>query len=95
MRSRTVRDVVYNNGESIVEFNEFCYQGAILHSNCSAKPAIDKQISQDKKAMFSITKHQEKLGLPLDIQLDSLQTNYAFIDLELWVLGFSKIETCI
>ena len=89
-RSRTNKDFVYN-GKSIEIVNEFCYLGTILRANGSVKPAIDKQITQGEKAMFSLIKKSRKLGLPLDIQLDlfhKLITPILTYNCEFW--GFSE-----
>ena len=66
---RNFRDFVFN-GEVLEVVDEFTYLGVVFNYKNNFKKAQNKQVSQAKKAMYSLMIKSKKLRLPIDIQLD-------------------------
>ena len=96
-RSKTNRRFTYND-KDIEIVPEFCYLGTILSFNGAVKAAVDKQVSQGEKAMFSLIKKARKLGLPIDLQLDlfhKLITPILTYNCEVWGFNEKEVEKMI
>ena len=79
-------------GDELDVVDDFIYLGVTLNYNGRFKKAISKQVSQAKRAMFSVLSNIRKLKLPIDIScelFDSLVLPIALYGSEVW--GFEDI----
>ena len=66
---RNIPEFYYGN-EQVEVVDDYVYLGVKFNYNGSFTKAIDKQIDQARKAMFSMITKARRLLLPLDIQID-------------------------
>ena len=73
--------------------DEYVYLGVVFNYNGSFTEAIDKQLTQGKKAYYALLSKVYKLRLPVDISLEMF--NYLVLPVLLYgckVWGYSNIE---
>ena len=81
------------NGKIVEMVDSYIYLGTTIHHNGKFTLAINKQITQAHRALFSIKSKKEKFNLPIDIVLDLFDTMILPILLygcEIW--GFENLE---
>ena len=77
-----------NDSIQIVE--DFDYLGIKFNYNNKVKKSINKQVTQARRAMFSLISKARKLNLPIDIQLelfDQLVRPILLYGCEVWAFG--------
>ena len=73
--------------------DHYVYLGVIFNFNGSFQKAIDKQVTQGRKAFYSLLNKIRKLHLPIDISIElfnQLVTPVLLYGCEIW--GFSNLE---
>ena len=77
--------------------DDFNYLGVKFNYNNKTKKTIAKQVTQARRAMFSLVSKARKLDLPIDIQLelfDQLVIPILLYGCEVWAFGdIADIET--
>ena len=84
----------YFDGKIVDIVSDYTYLGVIFNQNGSFRKAIDKQIAQAKKAMYSILQKAKILKLPIDIVCQLYEACVIPVLLygcEIW--GFENLES--
>ena len=79
--------------EQIEIVDDYVYLGTTFNFNGKFNKAIDKQVTQAKRAMYSMLTKAKQLSLPLDIQcelIDQLVLPILVYGCEVW--GFQKLD---
>ena len=63
-----IKTIIDNNEVEVVD--DYTYLGVIFNYDGSFKKAVDKQITQARKAMFSLIEKAKILKLPIDLTCD-------------------------
>ena len=66
---RNIPELFYGN-EKIEVVDDYVYLGVTINYNGSFTKAINKQVTQARKAMFSLVTKSRRLQLPVDLQLE-------------------------
>ena len=78
-------------GNDLIEIvDDFNYLGVKFNYNNKTKKTIAKQVTQARRAMFSLVSKARKLDLPIDIQLelfDQLVIPILLYGCEVWAFG--------
>ena len=88
------KNTKFTYGTNCIELvDEYTYLGTVFNYNNKFEKAINKQINQARRAMFSLFIKSRKLNLPIDITLElfgQLVLPVLLYGCEIW--GFSNIS---